>query len=140
VGLSGCGQVGKTDQLQTVSDRCRDEIKKDLREPDSARFGEEEYIVEKKVDLSTPTESGQKPAKSYQLVGTVSARNGFGGMSDKSTFYCYVSFDSDGEIISEKRQTYAAPTDDSVEGKLRSIRSIPQGNLGPIVTRTAQPS
>jgi hypothetical protein len=135
--LTGCGGGAKTDQLQIVSDWCRSDVKKDLRDPDSARFGEEEYIAETKVSLSTPTESGVKPARAYDLVGTVSSRNGFGGMSNRESYKCTVGFDSNGKIIEELGQSRSHISGSSLDADLNFLKNY--GATGPIVTRTVTP-
>lgn len=108
-----------------------------LRNPDSARFGGEEYIVEQKVDLSTPTRTGEVPAKSYAVVGTVNGQNGFGGMTELTPYKCWVGLNKDGEVIRDENQSYAeVRTDDSIE----SIMSQTNENaIGSVVTKTAAP-
>jgi hypothetical protein len=84
-----------------VSSQCKKEIAKELRDPQSAQFGDQEYIVFVRPDNQL-NYTGDPPlaVRSYQLAGTVQGgRNGFGGMGDPFNYACYVFFDGSGQII-----------------------------------------
>jgi hypothetical protein len=83
-----------------VSERCKKEVAKLLRDPQSAQFGDQVYTV-----LVAPDNDlkyvGDPPlaVRSYQSVGTARGRHGFGGMGDPFNSKCYVSFDASGQVI-----------------------------------------
>ena len=96
--LSACGSEAKPDEKQLVSEECHHAVKKELRDPDSARYGDEKYIA--KVKLGPWSEQGKDPniATVYGFVGSVNGRNGFGGMGEFQSYQCDVYFNKSGEI------------------------------------------
>jgi len=133
--MTSCGTAGKPDRMEQVSQRCKDEVKKKLRDPDSARFGDTEYIVEQK--LSSADTSFPPSEKRYEVIGLVSGRNGFGGMGEQQTYTCYVAFDTNGKIIEDGR-TRSSYIDDA---KFLNdyIREAQESGTNPPVTRSVNP-
>ena len=99
-----CGSDEGPDHIQLVSEKCKELAKKKLRDPDSARFGDTEYIVEQK--LTSHDTSAPPSEKSYDLVGLINGRNGFGGMGEEQLYTCHVAFDANGKIIDDSRTTF----------------------------------
>lgn len=135
--LAGCGSDAKPDERQLVSDECHQAVKKELRDPDSARFGEEEYIAEIERP-PTATALGKNPdiATAFGFVGSVNSRNGFGGMGEFQSYQCDVFFDKDGNVLED--DTHIGYVDDLkfLENYVGNLR---EDAIEAVVTRSVKP-
>ena len=130
-----CSNAEGPDHMQLVSEKCKELAKKKLRDPDSARFGDTEYIVEQK--LTSHDTSAPPSEKSYELVGLVNGRNGFGGMGEEQVYTCYVAFDANGKIIEDTRTTFGGLDDAKFLDNY--IGYAKDGGTGALVKRSVNP-
>lgn len=72
-------------RIYSAEAACKDSVKKQLKDPDSAEFG-----------TVTVTESG---AGKYAVTGTVNARNSFGGYTGMKPFTCSARDDGEDRVI-----------------------------------------
>jgi hypothetical protein len=79
---------------------CQKVVKKDLKDPDSAKFGDDwkAWIVthyDKPPQVTYHPENGDKL---YSAGGSVNAKNGFGGYVGDQPYGCDASFTTNGDI------------------------------------------
>jgi hypothetical protein len=79
---------------------CQKAVKKDLKDPDSAKFGDDwkAWIVthyDKPPNVTYHPENGDKL---YSAGGSVNAKNGFGGYVGDQPYGCDASFTTSGDI------------------------------------------
>jgi hypothetical protein len=85
---------------QAVIEICHDAVKKDLRDPDSAKFGDDWKAwpvthYDKPPSVSYYPEQGDKL---YSAGGSVNAKNGFGGYVGDQPYGCDAAVETNGKI------------------------------------------
>jgi hypothetical protein len=106
--LSACGGMTSTtpttyseqEDERAVIDICHDAVKKDLRDPDSAKFGDD-WKAWPVTQHDTPPRVSYYPEqgdKLYSAVGSVNAKNGFGGYVGDQPYGCDAAVETNGEI------------------------------------------
>jgi hypothetical protein len=81
------------DNERSVIETCQESVKKNLKDPDSAKFGDDwkAWIV---TNYSTPPPVSYNPAngdKLYSAGGSVNAKNSFGGYVGNQAYGCDAS-------------------------------------------------
>lgn len=135
--FAGCGSEAKPDEKQRVSEECHRAVKTELKDPDSARFGEEEFVA--KVERPPSGSAlGANPniATTYGFVGSVNSRNSFGGMGEFQSYQCMVFFDKDGNLL--KGDTHIGYVDD-LKFLENYVGYLEDDAIEPVVTRTVAP-
>jgi hypothetical protein len=134
--IAGCGSKPNAtgDEKQLISEICKQEIKEQLRDPDSARFNDEEYIAKVKPDDTYYTGNPPPAYRSYRLEGTVRGGNGFSGMAEPTNYTCLVSFDKSGDLITGR--TFAQDSSDDMSILLGYLQTYA---IEPIITNTVEP-
>jgi hypothetical protein len=85
----------------SVVDTCKDAVKKDLRDPDSAQFDDWKAWVVTASGSTPPIGMTYNPAagdKYYSGAGMVNAKNGFGGYAGAEPYSCDAIVTKDGNI------------------------------------------
>jgi hypothetical protein len=109
--LSACGGISSTtpttpttyseqDNEQAVIDTCQKAVRKNLKDPDSAKFGDDwkAWIVthyDKQPPVSYNPANGDKL---YSAGGSVNAKNSFGGYTGDQAYGCDASVTTSGDI------------------------------------------
>jgi hypothetical protein len=77
-------------------------VKKDLRDPDSAKFGDDwkAWLVTHHNEPPKVTYHPENGDKLYSAAGSVNAKNGFGGYVGDQMYGCDASVTTNGEIHS----------------------------------------
>jgi hypothetical protein len=136
IALAGCSSSPtQLDEKQRVSEACHSAAKKRLREPESARFGDKEFVAKIKIEFS---EAAKDPniTHGYGLVGTINGRNGFGGMGDPNSYTCDAYFNKSGQI--DESKTLVAWFD-KIEFLDNYVNNLKGDAVEPIVTRAVKP-
>jgi hypothetical protein len=91
----------------SVIDTCQDAVKKDLKDPDSARFRDDWKAWEITAPGSTPppgmTFDPSAGDKYYNAGGQVNAKNGFGGYAGDEPYMCDAIATNAGNIHARAR-------------------------------------
>jgi len=113
--LATCGHSSNTSSTTTpttyseqeieasVISSCQKSVKKDLRDPDSAKFGDDWKAWIVTHNDKPPMVSDYHPEngdKLYSAGGTVNAKNGFGGYAGDQPYACDAFVTTDGHIHS----------------------------------------
>lgn len=109
--LSACGGTSSTTPTPStyseheieasVIDTCQQAVKKDLRDPDSARFGDDWKAWIVTHHDKPPTVSNYHPENGdtlYSAGGSVNAKNGFGGYAGDQPYGCDASVTTSGDV------------------------------------------
>jgi hypothetical protein len=109
--LSACGGPSSTTPTPTtqseqeieawVIDTCQKSVKKELKDPDSAKFGDDWKAWIVTHHDKPPTVTNYHPEngdKLYSAGGSVNAKNGFGGYVGDQAYGCDAAVATDGNI------------------------------------------
>ena len=96
----GDGGLGEGDVTRGVIKTCQDDVRKDLRDPGSARFDQWrawEVIEPRRGPEGMVFDRGAGD-KLYSAAGLVNAKNGFGGYSGDQMFTCDAVVTASGKV------------------------------------------